>query len=153
MTVPNFMTKAEDTLETAETTGTSRVPVAKDPTGPRQSNMAVVVGGIWLISRIVAFMAPRFESETDEGKAFQVAVYGYTPYLAFGVFHLIPRLDALVILGGLYSFYQIYLGLPIVMNTPKEKALPFAIATIVAMILVYFIIGAVSSLIFNPVLV
>jgi len=112
----------------------------------------LTVGGIWLVSRIIAFMAPRFEAESDERKAFQVAVYGYTPYLAFGIFHLIPRLDALVFFGGLYSFYQIYLGLPIVLNAPKEKALPFTISVIVVIILVYFIIGAVSSLIFGPVI-
>jgi hypothetical protein len=49
MTVPNFLTKAEDTLETVETAGTAPVQVAKGPTGPRQTNTIVVVGGIWLI--------------------------------------------------------------------------------------------------------
>lgn len=111
----------------------------------------LMVGGIWLVSKIIAFLAPRFGSEKDDRKAFQVAVYGYTPYLAAGIFHLIPRLDALVIIGGLYSFYQIYLGLPIVMKTLKEKALPYVVSVTVVIILVYFVLGAVSSLILSPV--
>jgi len=49
MTVPNFLTKAEDILETAETASTAPVQVAKGPTRPRQTNTAVVVGGVWLI--------------------------------------------------------------------------------------------------------
>ncbi|NQT24623.1 YIP1 family protein [candidate division KSB1 bacterium] len=111
----------------------------------------LMIGGIWLVGKIIAFLAPRFGSEKDERKAFQVAVYGYTPYLAAGIFHLVPRLDAIVIIGGLYSFYQVYLGLPIVMKTPKEKALPYVISVMVIIVLIYIVIGAVSSLIFSPV--
>jgi hypothetical protein len=60
------------------------------------------------------------------------------------VFQIIP---ALAILGivGLYSLYLMYRGLPMLMKAPEDKALPYTALTVLAMIVLFVIIGAVTA--------
>lgn len=118
-----------------------------------ESLLAAIVGyaltvlAVWLMGKVISFLAPRFGSAADDVKGFKVAVYTYTPYLAAGVLLIIPSLSILVSLAGLYGFYLLYVGLPIVMETPKDKALAYTVVVIVALILLYIIVGAVMSVI------
>ena len=61
---------------------------------------------------------------------------------AVGVFGLIPMLGVLAILG-LYSFYLLFVGLPILMKTPEDKKVGYFVVTVVLGIVVYFIISAI----------
>jgi len=90
------------------------------------------LGSAWALGKAISFLAPRFDSESDDVKGVQIAMYTLTPFLAAGVLNLIPSLATLVILIGLYGLYLLYVGLPIVMVTPKEKAKNYAIVSILA---------------------
>lgn len=110
---------------------------------------------IWVVGKVISYLAPNFGSTQNDVKGFQIAVYSYTPFLAAGILYIIPALNVLVILAGLYGLYLLYIGLPILMNTPKEKSLAYTITIIVTIILIYIIfsiiIGAVHN-IFGPAL-
>jgi len=54
-------------------------------------------------------------------------VYSYTPGLGRRHLLLVPRLAFLTILG-LYGLYLLWLGLPVLMRCPDDKAIIYAIA-------------------------
>jgi hypothetical protein len=60
-----------------------------------------------------------------------------------GIFALIPVLGILGILG-LYGLYLLYVGLPVLMKSPKEKSMGYAVAVIIAAIIIFVVIGAIS---------
>ena len=77
-------------------------------------------------------------------RALKVVAYSYTPAWVAGVLHLVPSLGALVLLATLYGLYVMYLGLPVLMRTPAEKAMPYTAVVVVCAILVFFVLGALS---------
>ncbi len=48
------------------------------------------------------------------------------------------------ILAGLYGLYLLYLGLPVLMKSPKDKSVGYTVAVIVAAIIIFIVIGAAS---------
>jgi len=105
----------------------------------------LTIAGVWLLGMVVSYLAPTFGATRDDVKGFKVAVYTYTPSLAAGVLYLIPALSPIVFIAGLYGLYLLYIGLPIVMGTPKEKSLAYTVVVLVAIILIYIIVGAVTG--------
>ena len=49
------------------------------------------------------------------------------------------------LLFALYGFYILYLGVPILMETPQDKVLTYTIVTIIAMLVIYAVIGAITA--------
>ncbi len=43
---------------------------------------------------------------------------------------------------SLYSFYLLFVGLPILMKTPEDKKVGYFVVTVVLSVVVYFIISA-----------
>lgn len=109
----------------------------------------LTVAGIWVAGKVISILAPNFGSVRDDVKGFKVAVYSYTPFLAAGVLYLVPALGVLVVLAGLYGLYLLYIGLPIVMGTPKEKSLIYTIVVVVVVVLIYLIVGGITGAILN----
>jgi hypothetical protein len=102
-------------------------------------NYVLIIASVWIISKVIKLLAPKFSSVQDDVSGFKLAAYSYTPLLVAGILYLIPRLGILVLFGGIYGLYLLYLGLPIVMQTPKEKTLAYTVTIIITMILIYTI--------------
>ncbi|WP_288758365.1 Yip1 family protein [uncultured Brevundimonas sp.] len=98
--------------------------------------------GVFLLGLIINALAPSFGSVPSKIQAMKVAVYSWTAAWLAGVFGLVPMLGVLAILG-LYSFYLLFVGLPILMRTPEDKKVGYFIVTLILSIVVYFIISAV----------
>jgi len=62
-----------------------------------------------------------------------------------GVLGIIPALGLIGLLIALYGIYLLYLGLPRLMKTPPEKAMPYTIVVIIVGIVISLIVGAVSA--------
>jgi hypothetical protein len=105
--------------------------------------MALV--GCFLLALIIEALAPSFGGTKDRVKAFKVAAYSSTAAWVAGILYLLPLLGFLAILAGLYGLYLLYLGLPVLMKTPADKSLVYTIAIIVAAIVVYLVIAAITS--------
>jgi Mn2+/Fe2+ NRAMP family transporter len=99
--------------------------------------------GVYILALIINTLAPTFTGEKNIDQAFKLAAYSYTPGWLVGIFALIPALGALGILG-LYGIYLLYVGLPVLMKSPKERATGYTIAIIIAAIIIFFVIGAIS---------
>ncbi len=100
--------------------------------------------GVYVIAFVIDALAPTFGGQKNFASAFKVAGYAPTAHWVAGVFALLPVLSVLMILG-LYSFYLLYLGLPILMRTPPEKAIGYVLAVIVCAIIVWILIFAIPT--------
>lgn len=103
---------------------------------------------IYLLGLIINALAPNFGGVGDPVQAMKVAVYSWTAAWLVGVFGLVPMLGVLAILG-LYSFYLLYLGLPMLMKVPADKAVGYFVVTVilgvVMSIIIHTIVGAISA--------
>lgn len=109
---------------------------------------AIVSYVVWLvmayvIALIVDALAPTFGGQKNLVNAFKLVAYGSTASLVAGSFYVIPSLGILAFIGGLYSIYLIYLGLPVLMKCPPGKALVYTIVVLVC----GFIAGVLVSLV------
>jgi hypothetical protein len=84
------------------------------------SGFAIVYG----LALIINGQAPTFGAQKDFAAALKLAVYSTTPVWLAGIFLLVPGLSFLVILG-LQGVYLLWVGLPILLQLPAEKALPY----------------------------
>ncbi|MGB6054540.1 MAG: Yip1 family protein [Burkholderiaceae bacterium] len=103
------------------------------------------LGGVFVIALIINALAPAFSGRKNAMQALKLAVYASTPAWLGGIFQLLPAAAALTIFAGLYALYLLYLGLPVLMKTPPEKALGYTAVITVCTILLYAAIGAVSA--------
>ena len=96
--------------------------------------------GVYVVALIIDALAPNFGSQKNMINAIKVAVYSWTPFWIAGILMIIPALSPIALLLSLYSLYLLYLGLPILMDTPKDEAMGYCIVTIVVSIVVFFLI-------------
>ncbi len=107
---------------------------------------------VYVLAWIIAALAPTFKGEKNFLKAFSVAAFSMTASLVGSFFAILPALSWLIgLIGGLYSLYLLYKGLPVLMKTPSEKALGYTVVVVIAAIVCNVIVGAVlGSLMPNP---
>ena len=101
--------------------------------------------GIYVISLIINGLAPSFGGQKNPLQALKVAVYAFTPAWLAGVLHIVPALSILVLLASLYGLYVLYLGLPVLMQAPEDKAAGYTAVVVVCAIVVMAIIGLVAG--------
>jgi Yip1-like protein len=102
---------------------------------------------VYVVALIVDALAPTFDAQKNFPNALKLTVYSYTPGWLAGIFLLIPGLSFLTILG-LYGLYLMWLGLPPLMQAPRDKALPYAAAVVVSAVIIAIVIGAIQAAIF-----
>lgn len=103
---------------------------------------ALALAGVWILAIVIDQLAPSFGGTRGREQALKVAAYGSTAAWLAGIFGLIPALSPLGILG-LYSVYLLYLGLPVLMKAPQERALAYTVVVIVVAIVITVVIGAI----------
>jgi hypothetical protein len=106
-------------------------------------NYILSAAALLLAGWLVSVLAQYFASRTDLPSALKLIVYSLTPVWLTSLFNIVPKLAVLSSLG-LYAAFLVYVGLPIVMETPPEKHTAFA-ASIIALgvfILMYLSITA-----------
>lgn len=101
--------------------------------------------GAYAVAFIIDALAPKFDSRKDLTAAAKLAVFAATPAWVGGALAILPALSPLILIASLYSLYLFYIGLPVMMETPKEKTLVYFIVVIIASIVVSMIIGAFSG--------
>jgi hypothetical protein len=80
---------------------------------------------VYALALIINALAPTFGAQKNFAAALKLAVYSLTPAWLAGIFLLVPGLSFLVILG-LQGVYLLWVGLPILLQVPAEKTLPYA---------------------------
>lgn len=107
------------------------------------------LAAVYLFALIINALAPNFASPQNMVNALKLAVYSMTPGWVAGIFNLVPALEILGVLAGLYGVYILYLGFETpVMDTPKEKIMPYLGVSILVAIGLYVIFGLILGAIF-----
>lgn len=101
--------------------------------------------GVYVLAWIINELAPGFGGEKNLEQALKVAAYSYTPAWLIAIVLIWPAISWLQILG-LYGLFLLFLGLPVLMKSPKDKVLGYTVLTIVAMIVIWFLIGFIAGL-------
>jgi hypothetical protein len=104
----------------------------------------LALAATYVLALIIDGLAPTFNGQRSQIQALKVAAYSSTAAWVAGIFALIPGLRLLTVLG-LYSLYLLYLGLPIVMKSPREKAMGYTVVVVLAGFVLFFIVGAVAG--------
>lgn len=101
--------------------------------------------GTFLVAKIIDALAPTFNGTKDPTAAMKVTAYAWTAAWVAGVFNLLPALGIIALLGALYSLYLLYLGLPVLMKAPQDKAVGYTVVACVCAIVTFMIVGAVTA--------
>ncbi len=122
--------------------GSFRIPITT-AVASAVMHYVLTLAGVYVLAIIIDALAPTFSGEKNITQSFKLAAYSYTPGWLAGIFAIIPLLGVLGILG-LYGLYLLYLGLPVLKKSPQEKSVGYTVAVVVAAIVIFLVIGAVS---------
>ena len=121
--------------------GVYRTPIGSGITGAIVGYVLTLVG-VYVLALIIDGLAPSFDGTKSQIQALKVAAYSATAGWLAGIFAIVPTLAILSILG-FYSLYLLYLGLPVLMKAPKQKALGYTVVVIVAGIVLAVVVATV----------
>jgi hypothetical protein len=105
------------------------------------------LAAVFIVALVIDGLAPSFGGTKNQIQALKVVAYAYTASWVGGIFSLIPNLGIVGVLFGLYSLYLLYLGLPVLMKSPPDKAVGYTVVVVICTIVITWVIFfAVASL-------
>jgi len=122
--------------------GLFKVPIGT-AIGIAITSYVMTIIGIFVLAWVINALAPTFNAAPSMPQAIKVAAYSATAAWIAGIFNIFPALAILGVIGGLYSLYLCWVGLPILMKAPPEKATTYVIVVIIALIVIYVVIGSI----------
>jgi len=106
--------------------------------------------GLYVFGWLIDMLAPAFSGQRDRRQAVKTAAYAFTPAAIGAVFVLLGALGRpLHLTAAIWGIYLLYLGLPVLMRSPREKAAGYTAAVIVCAVLVFVVFGIIISVV-NP---
>lgn len=104
----------------------------------------ITLGSFYVSALIIDALAPRFDSTKNVTNALKLVGYASTPLMMGRFLAFLPGIGWILSLAGLlYSIYQFYLGLPVFMDTPREKTVSFMVVSFLVSLAVYAVLGFV----------
>lgn len=96
----------------------------------------------YVMALIIDALAPTFGGQKNTIQALKTMAYASTASWVAGVAQILPGIGMLIaLLGGIYSIYLLYLGLPHTMKCPPEKAGGYT-AVVIVIAIVFFVVTA-----------
>jgi hypothetical protein len=97
---------------------------------------------VYLIALIVDNLAPTFAGQRSMPQALKLSAYAFTAAWIAALAQVLPWTGPLVgLVGVAYSIYLFYLGLPVMMKCPPERAGVYTAVTVVVAIVLGLLIG------------
>ena len=103
---------------------------------------------VYAMGLIVDALAPSFGGRRSQPDALKLVVYAKTPVWLTGALALYPNLGVFSVLA-LYALYVFWVGAPLMMKTPSEKAALYTAAAAACGVVVYFALYSVLGAIFG----
>lgn len=100
---------------------------------------------VYVAAMVIDWLAQKFESTPNQIQALKLVAYSYTAVWVAGVAMVIPALVMLGVLGGLYSIYLFYVGLPVMMKTPESQVVPYMAVSAVSVIVMGIILAMMTA--------
>lgn len=102
--------------------------------------LVVALLNVFVLSKIISLLAPGFGGQKNDVQALKAAGYSSTAAWIGSVFAILPALNLVTMLISLYSVVLLYIGLPILMKVPKDRAMGYT-AVVIIVAIVLFVIG------------
>jgi len=114
-------------------------------------DFAFSLGAVYVFALIIDYLAPQFGAQKNFHQAFKVAAYMPTAAWVAGIFEILPGVGGIIhVIGALYSLYLLFLGLPVLMKPPSERATTYTLVAIICAVIVGAIFSAVAWRLFVP---
>jgi hypothetical protein len=126
---------------------TFRVPAAA-ALGFAACVLGAGLAGVFALAFLLNMLAPSFGAARDWRKALKLSAYSATAVLASGAGAIVPMLGVLVLIGGGYSLYLLYLGAPRLVGPASDSAANYSIASIGAASALMLVAGLAGALAF-----
>lgn len=110
-------------------------------------SFAMALVSVFVVALVIDGLATHFQGRKSAQQALKLATYSLTPAWLGGILLLVPAMGALALLAGLYGIYLLYLGLPVLMESPRDKALPYTASVVVVAIILQLVLGSVTGVI------
>ena len=121
--------------------GTMRIGIGAGLTG-FIVNYVLSLVGVFLVALLIDALAPSFGGQKDRVQALKTVAYAYTAAWVASIGQIIPGLWILITLAALvYGIYLLYVGLPVTMKCPPDKAAGYTAVTIIVAIIVGWVVG------------
>jgi hypothetical protein len=105
-----------------------------------------MISGVAVLGFMIHWMADTYKAKTSLSKGIGIAAYSCTPLFLAGLLGFYPLLwlDMIVVTGAAcYAVYLLYLGVPSVLDIPKERGYLFASAMVaVGLVMTVALMGA-----------
>jgi hypothetical protein len=103
---------------------------------------------LYVVAVLIDVLAPSFSATKDRMQALKTVAYASTASCVAGVAAIVPFLGWLIMLaGGIYGIYLLYLGLPYTMKCPPDKAGGYTAVIVLIIIVFWFVIGGIIALV------
>lgn len=101
---------------------------------------------VFVVAFIADLLAPNFDGQKNLIQALKLTAYSMTVGWVAGVFVIIPGIGWLIaLLGNLYALYVFFLGVPLLMKVPEQKALIYTVVVVAVAIFIGVVIGMVNA--------
>jgi hypothetical protein len=101
---------------------------------------------VWIFSLVVNALAPTFGGQKDSVQALKTVAYAMTASWIGALGNLLPGIGWLIgLAGAVYSVYLLYLGLPVMMKSPPEKAVGYTVVCIIVGIIISWIVMGIAG--------
>jgi hypothetical protein len=99
---------------------------------------------IFVVALIVDALAPTFGGTKSQINALKLVAYSATAGWVASIATVIPILGWIVaIIGSLYGIYLLYLGLPVLMKCPQDKAVVYLVVVVIVYLVLSWILSAI----------
>jgi hypothetical protein len=102
---------------------------------------------VFVVAMIVDALAPTFGGQKNALRALKVTAYSFTPAWVAAILTIVPALGFIAALIGLYGLYLLYLGLPVLMRAPEDKALGYTVVVVLCAIVLNIVVAALTGLV------
>jgi hypothetical protein len=103
---------------------------------------------VYVVALIIDLLAPNFGGQKNTTQSLKTVAYAWTAYWVASIFMILPWLLGVLVLllGGIYTIYLLYLGLPHTMKCPPDKAGGYtAVSVIIAFVLTWIVRMVIGS--------
>jgi Yip1-like protein len=101
---------------------------------------------VFVLAFIADTLAPSFDGRRNLNQALKLTAYAMTAVWVAGVFVIVPGIGWLLsFIGIVYSLYLFFLGTPLLMKVPEQKAIGYTVVVVMAAIIVSIAIGMISA--------
>lgn len=101
---------------------------------------------VFVMAHVIHFFGPKFDGHGEFIDAAKAAAFVPTPAWLGGVLSIIPSLAIVGFLVSLYSLYLLYLALPVLIEPPEEKEVPYFCVVVISLVVLSVVLYAVAAL-------